>query len=130
MNLNTIEQQIEAADNAIMTKDFDKLISFYTEDALLVIEPGRNAIGKFQIKNAFIKISEYFDQGLKVKQDGLEVLKTGNTALVLAHTVVSAPNFQPVKRNATYVFKKSEGDIWLCAIDNSYGHEIIRKPLI
>lgn len=127
---NIIERQIEIADNAIMARDYDTLMSVYTDDAVLVIEPMRNAVGKEQIRNAFMKISEFFDNGLKVVQNGLEVLKAGDTALVLANTVVSGPNFQAVERKATYVFKKSNDGIWLCAIDNSYGHEIIQKPPI
>ena len=127
---NTIERQIEIADNAIMSRDYDALMSVYTDDAVLVIEPMRNAVGKEQIRNAFMKISEFFDYGLKVVQNGLEVLKAGDTALVLANTVVSGPNFQAVERKATYVFKKSNDGIWLCAIDNSYGHEIIQKQPI
>ena len=104
---NIIERQIEIADNAIMARDYDALMSVYTDDAVLVIEPMRNAVGKEQIRNAFMKISEFFDNGLKVVQNGLEVLQAGDTALVLANTVVSGPNFQAVERKATYVFKKS-----------------------
>jgi hypothetical protein len=47
--------------------------------------------------------------------------------LVLANTVVSGPVFPATERKATYVFNKSASDIWLCSIDNSYGHEIIGK---
>lgn len=130
MNLNTIEQQIEAADRAIMTKDYDTLMSIYTDDAVLVIEPGRNAVGKNQIRNAFVKISEFFDHGLKVVQNGLEVLDAGKTALVVANTIVSGPYSHAVERKATYVFEKSDNGAWLCIIDNSYGHEIIRKSRI
>ena len=127
MNQKMVEQQVHLADEAIMAKDYDTLMAIYTDDAVLVIEPGRNAVGKSQILNAFIKISEFFDNGLKVEQNGLEILEAGDTALVLANTVVSGPNFQAVERKATYVFKKTTDGAWLCAIDNSYGHEIIRK---
>ncbi len=130
MKQNTIEQQIEVADNSIMAKDYDTLMSIYTDDAVLVIEPRRSAVGKQQIRNAFIKINEFFDNELKVAQNGLEVLESGDTALVVANTIVSGPNFQAVERKATYVFKKSNDGFWLCAIDNSYGHEIIQKPCI
>lgn len=128
-NQNTVEQQIEIADRAIMEKDYDMLMSIYTDDAVLVVEPGRNARGKDQIRNAFVKISEFFDNGLRVEQNGLEVLESDDTALVLANTVVSGPDFPVVTRKATYVFKKSEDGVWLCTIDNSYGHEIIGKAI-
>lgn len=34
-----MEQQIEIADRAIMEKDYDMLMSIYTDDAVLVVEP-------------------------------------------------------------------------------------------
>lgn len=122
-----IVEQIKKADNAIVAEDFDTLLDIYADDAILVIEPGKNAEGKAAIRKAFEAISVYFKNGLQVKQQGLEVLETGDTALVLANTVVSAPNYPEVIRKATYVFTKSSEGVWLCSIDNSYGHEIIGK---
>ncbi|WNJ97557.1 SgcJ/EcaC family oxidoreductase [Vibrio ruber] len=124
MNHPVIEQ-IKKADQAIVTEDFDSLMNIYTEDAVLVIEPGKNAVGKAAIRKAFEAIAVYFKNGLQVKQQGLEVLESGNTALVLANTVISAPTYSEVTRKATYVFTKNSQGIWLCSIDNSYGHEII-----
>ena len=127
MTQQTIESQIELADKAIVAEDFDTLMDIYTEDAILVIEPGRNAKGKAAIRKAFEAIAIYFKNGLQVEQNGLEVLVSGDTALVLANTVISGPGFPATERKATYVFNKSSDERWLCAIDNSYGHEIIKK---
>ena len=60
-------------------------------------------------------------------KNGMEVLESGNTALVLANTVISGPGLPSTERKATYVFNKSPNGKWLCSIDNSYGHEIIGK---
>ncbi|HHE0548410.1 TPA: DUF4440 domain-containing protein [Vibrio parahaemolyticus] len=122
-----IIEQIKKADSAIVAEDFDTLLDIYTNDAVLVIEPGKNAEGKVAIRKAFEAIAVYFKNGLQVQQQGLEILETGNTALVLANTVVSAPNYSEVVRKATYVFTKDVYGVWLCSIDNSYGHEIIGK---
>ena len=46
MNRHPVELQIEKADKAIIAEDFDTLMGIYTNDAVLVIEPGRNAVGK------------------------------------------------------------------------------------
>ncbi|MCS6179755.1 DUF4440 domain-containing protein [Shewanella baltica] len=127
MMTHPIIEQIKKADNAIVTEDFDTLIGIYTDDAVLVIEPGKNAVGKVAIRKAFEAIAVYFKNGLQVEQQGLEVLETGDTALVLANTSVSAPNYPAVTRRATYVFTKDSKGVWLCSIDNSYGHEIIGK---
>jgi uncharacterized protein (TIGR02246 family) len=122
---HAVIKQIEKADRAIIEEDFDTLLDIYTEDAVLVVEPGRNAVGKDAIRKAFEAIAVYFRNGLHVSQKGIEVLESGNTALVLANTVISSPNMSEVTRKATYIFNKDEDGVWLCSIDNSYGHEII-----
>lgn len=125
MNRHPVKLQIEKSDKAIVAEDFDTLMDIYTDDAILVVTPGVNAVGKAEIRAAFEKIAVYFKNGLHVEQAGMEILASGDTALVLAKTVVSAPNFEATERQATYVFNKSSNGIWLCSIDNSYGHEVI-----
>lgn len=125
MKQHAVIKQIEKADKAIVDEDFDTLLNIYTDNAILVIEPGRNAVGKDAIRKAFEAIAVYFKNGLQVTQKGMEVLESGNTALVLANTVISAPNMPEIIRKATYVFNKDDNGVWLCSIDNSYGHEII-----
>lgn len=125
MKQHEIIKQIEKADRAIVEEDFDTLLDIYTDSAILVIEPGRNAVGKEAIRKAFEAIAVYFKNGLQVSQKGMEVLESGNTALVLANTIISVPNMPEITRKATYVFNKDANGVWLCSIDNSYGHEII-----
>ncbi|WP_391086877.1 hypothetical protein [Vibrio sp. NH-UV-68] len=48
-----IINQIEKTDKAIVAEDFDTLISIYTCDAVLVVEPGKNVVGKQAIRKAF-----------------------------------------------------------------------------
>lgn len=124
--LHPIEQLINQADHAINAEDFDTLIEIYTPDALLVIKPGMNAVGKEQIRKAFEAIAAYFEHTLEVKQAGLSILETGNTALVLAKTLVSAKGIPTMERKATYVFTKDSNNQWKCSIDNSYGHDLIQ----
>ena len=125
MNKHPVILQIEAADKAIVAEDFNTLLNIYTDDAILVVAPGKNAVGKKEILKAFKDIAVYFKNGLKVEQSGMEVLVSGDTALVLANTVLSAPNLSITVRKATYVFNQSANGIWRCSIDNSYGHEVI-----
>jgi len=127
MNKHPIELLIEKADKAINQEDFGTLINIYAEDAVLVIKPGMNAVGKDQIKNAFEAIAAHFEHSLDVKQAGVEILEAGDTALVLANTLVSAKNSPVIERKATYVFKKDVNNSWVCTIDNSYGHDLLEK---
>jgi uncharacterized protein (TIGR02246 family) len=125
MNRHPVERLIEQADSAINREDFDTLIDIYSDDAVLVIKPGMNATGKVQIRKAFEAIAAHFNHKLDVKQAGMKILESEDTALVLAKTIVSAPDVPPIDRNATYVFKKGQNGNWLCVIDNSYGHELL-----
>ena len=124
MNLHPIEKKIAEADSAINREDFDALMEMYSDDAVLVVKPGMNAVGKAQIRKAFEAIAAHFNHSLDVKQAGIKILESEDTALVLAKTIVSTPGMPPIKRNATYVYKKNAGGNWLCVVDNSYGHEL------
>ncbi len=124
MSRHPIELLIEKADLAINREDFDTLIDIYSDDAVLVIKPGMNATGKAQIRRAFEAIAAHFNHKIEVKQTGMKILESEDTALVLAKTVVSTSDGLPINRNATYVFKKNQSGNWLCVIDNSYGHEL------
>jgi uncharacterized protein (TIGR02246 family) len=125
MNQHPIALLIEKADRAINEEDFDTVVNLYAEDAVLVIKPGRTAVGKVQIRSAMEAIAAHFDRSLHVRQAGMVILETGDTALVLARTLVSAKGFPMIERKATYVFKKDTENHWVCAIDNSYGHEVL-----
>lgn len=125
MTTHPLEQLIATADEAINREDFDTLADIYAEDAVLVIQPGMNAVGKEQIRRAFAAIAAHFGHSLKVSQAGMEILETGDTALVLARTLVEAEGMPAMERKATYVFRKDGAGRWLCVIDNSYGHKLL-----
>ena len=60
MNRHSVEIEIEKADKAIVAEDFDTLMSFYSDEAILVVEPGKTVQGKEVKRNAFEKIAIYF----------------------------------------------------------------------
>lgn len=123
--MHEIELLIRKADTAINREDFETLIGIYADNAVLVIKPGMNAVGKEQIKKAFEAIAAHFEHSLDVKQAGMAILETKDTALVLAKTVVSAKKLPATERKATYVFKRGADNRWVCVIDNSYGHDLL-----
>src|SRR5262249_30649164 len=125
MARHPVELQIERADLAINREDFDTVMDIYSDDAVLVVKPGMNAVGKIEIRKAMEAIAAHFDHSLRVRQAGMKILQSGDTALVLAKTVVSASTMPTIERSATYVFKRHPSGRWLCAIDNSYGHELL-----
>ena len=126
--MKVIKELIKQADLAIKNEDFDHLMDFYSDDAILVVRPGKIARGKKEIKEAFIKIAKYFDNSIVPTQGKMEFLEAGDTVLVISQTLLDANNAQEseysMERRATYVYRLIDGK-WLCVIDNSYGTTIL-----
>ncbi|MBU8804391.1 YybH family protein [Bacillus subtilis] len=127
-----MEQQlkdiISACDLAIQNEDFDTLMNYYSEDAVLVVKPGMIARGKEEIKKAFITIANYFNHHIVPTQGKMILLEAGDTVLVLSQTLLDSDKKDSeyaMERRATYVFKKNAQGKWLCVIDNSYGTDLI-----
>jgi uncharacterized protein (TIGR02246 family) len=129
MSDHELKRIIEAADRAITAEDFDALMDFYSEDATLVVRPGQNASGKAQIRKAFAAIADHFNHKITVTQGNMKVIEGDDTALVVMETVLNTAGADGTgtsgTRRATYVFRKSAADTWLCVIDNSYGTDLL-----
>ena len=126
--MEVIKELIKQADLAIKNEDFDHLMDFYSDDAILVVRPGKIARGKKEIKETFIKIAKYFDNSIVPTQGKMEFLEAGDTVLVISQTLLDANNAKEseysMERRATYVYRLIDGK-WLCVIDNSYGTTIL-----
>lgn len=129
MSSHPLKEVIRAADRAITAEDFDGLMDFYTDDAVLVVTPGLRATGKEEIRKAFVAIADHFNHGLVVQQGDMVVLEVGDTALVIMDTILDYPGKDgaptSVTRKATYVFRKGGTGRWRCVIDNSYGTDLL-----
>ncbi|VBB07793.1 Hypothetical protein LUCI_3058, partial [Lucifera butyrica] len=116
-----LRELIQKCDLAIQQEDFDTLMNYYTDDAILVVRPGMIARGKEEIKKAFIAIAKYFNNSLVPAQGEMVILETGDTALVISQAFLKADikdSKYSMERRSTYVFKKDSHNAWLCAIDN------------
>lgn len=129
MASHPLEALIQSADRAITASDFDALMDFYSDDAILVVKPGLNVAGKERIRAAFVRIAEITRHTLRVGQGRIKVLETGDTALVIMESTLdyAGEDGAPVhaNRRATYVFRRGGDGRWLCAIDNSYGTALL-----
>jgi uncharacterized protein (TIGR02246 family) len=117
--------RIHEADRLIVAEAFEPLMDHYTVDAVLIIKPGLEVRGREAIRQAMEKIAGFFAHGLQVTQQQMQVLEAGETALVLARTLVSAPGKEDELRHATYIYRREADGQWRCCIDNSYGHRIL-----
>ncbi|TQV88235.1 YybH family protein [Aliikangiella coralliicola] len=130
MKDHPIKQEIFAADKAINNKDFDNIPNFYTEDAALVVKPGLVASGRTAIAEAHKEISKYFNGSLEVSQGDVQIIEAGNVALVHAKTFVKSQlkldSKFSTERESVYVYVRDSDGKWRCAIDNSYGAELLQ----
>jgi len=129
MNDHVLKQEIAKADKAINDRDFDTVADCYTETAVLVVKPGTLVQGRDAIKAAHQRISDYFNDSLKVSQGDMVIIEAGDVALVLSKTFIESPEKLDsefsTERKAIYVYTKTDDGKWLCAIDNSYGTELL-----
>lgn len=132
MSTHPLRQIIEACDKAITAKDYDTLLTYYAEDAALVIKPGMIARGKENIRKAFIAIADYFQETLVVEQGEMQVIEGAGNALVIMETLLRYPDGAggtvETTRRATYVFRAEADGRWLCTVDNSYGTSLLDNP--
>ncbi len=128
MSPHPLRTLIETCDAAISRGDFDALMTFYAEDAVLVVKPGMVVRGIPAIRRAFTAISDYFDGQLEVTQGAMEVIEGADNALVIMETRLRYPGGEgwiDETRRATYVFRKEPGGQWRCTVDNSYGTTLL-----
>ena len=127
--MHPIRQIIEACDRAITAQDYDTLMTYYADDAALVVKPGMIARGKEDIRRAFVAIADYFQGQLHVEQGEMQIIEGGGDALVLMETVLRFPDGNgsliETTRRATYVFRQSPDGNWFCTVDNSYGTTLL-----
>lgn len=103
-------------------------MNHYTDDAILVVKSGTIVKGKDEIKKVFIEISNYSNHTLVPTHREMVILEARDTALVMSQTLPYADKKEieySMDRRTTYVFKKNAQGKWLCAIDNSYGTDLI-----
>lgn len=126
MSEHAVLTLIKQADKAISAEDFDALMDFYADDAVLVVQPGQIATGKPQIRQAFAAIAKHFNNTLTVTQGAAHVIEGADTALVVMETHLHIAEINAsMTRRATYVFQRNQTQGWLCTVDNSYGTDLL-----
>lgn len=111
-------------------KIFDTLMKYYSDDAILVVKPGMITRGKEEIKKAFIAIAKYFNNSVVPTQGEMLILEAGDIALVISKRyllpITRIRNILWIERQHMFLRRIQKGK-WLCAIDNSYGTDLIIK---
>ncbi|HVG22284.1 MAG TPA: SgcJ/EcaC family oxidoreductase [Blastocatellia bacterium] len=124
--MHSLEETVEEIDEAFNRGDVEAVLDFYEDGAVMVLEPGRLARGKDEMRRAFEAILGL--EGI-AKQIKTSVIEADDIALFTSKWSFSgkAPDGTSFSRDsfATTVFRKQTDGKWRCVIDNSYGPAIL-----
>ncbi|MFP5262135.1 MAG: YybH family protein [Blastocatellia bacterium] len=123
---SSLEETVKEIDAAFNRGDVEAVLVFYEDGAAVVLEPGRLARGKDEIRRAFRGLLGMGGVAAQIKTN---VIEAGDIALFTSKWSFSgkAPDGTPFTREsfATSVFRKHRDGRWRCVIDNSYGPAIL-----
>ncbi len=126
MFLTDLQKAVRELDEAFGRRDLEAVLSFYEDEATVVVEPGRLAQGKEQLQKFF---SYLFTLNGSAEQLRTNVIESGDIALFTSRWRFSgtAPNGTSLEseRTATCVFRRALDGRWRMIIDNSYGPAVL-----
>ncbi|MCU7796168.1 MAG: SgcJ/EcaC family oxidoreductase [Candidatus Thiodiazotropha sp. (ex Myrtea spinifera)] len=126
--MNTLNDVVKKLDDAVNNKSIAGVFDFYEDDALLVMEPGRVAKGKEEIRDFFQFI---FGLDVKAKQIATNILEVEDIALFTSRWAAEGTlpdgNSFTNENVATSVFRKSQDGRWRLLINNSFGPEVLNE---
>jgi ketosteroid isomerase-like protein len=113
-------EAVHELDIAFNQRDLNATLSFYEDDATIVIEPGKPVIkGKVALQEAFIRAFTLKGTATQLKT---HVIESGDLALFTSKWIFewTSSNSLPMHREsiATTVFRKAKNEEWLIVIDN------------
>ena len=120
-------ETVELLDEAFNRGDLEAILSFYEEGATMVMEPGRLAKGKHQLRGAY----EWILSNIKgtARQEKTHVIESDDIALFTSKwsftgttsdgTTVSRESY------ASVILRKQRDGDWLIVVDNSWGPAVL-----
>ena len=120
-------EAVELLDEAFNRGDIEAVLEFYEEAAIMVVEPGRLATGKAEIRAAY----EWIFANMKGagRQEKTHVIEAGDVALFTSKWSFSgtASDGSSVAResHASVILRKNEGGGWRIVVDNSWGPAVL-----
>ena len=122
-------ETVELLDEAFNRGDLEAILSFYEEGAVVVLEPGRLATGKPELRRAY----EWILSNIKgiAKQEETYVIETGDIALFTSkwrYTGTTADGTSVSRKSyASVILRKQTDGRWRIVVDNSWGPAVLRE---
>jgi uncharacterized protein (TIGR02246 family) len=127
MNARSPLELVELLDEAFDRGDIEAILDFYEEGAVMVLEPGRLAAGKEELRTAF----EWMLANIKgtAHQERTHVIEAGDIALFTSKWSFSGRTLDgaAVSREsyASVIMRRSTEGKWRIVVDNSWGPAVL-----
>lgn len=118
---------VELLDEAFNRGDIEAVLDFYEDGATMVVEPGRLAAGKTELR----KVYEWIFSNIKgaAKQERTHVIEAGDIALFTSKWSFSGMTLDgnSVSREsyASVIMRKQRDGEWRIVVDNSWGPAVL-----
>ena len=126
MSAKTPLETVEQLDVAFNRGNLEAILAFYEDGATVVLEPGRLAIGKPALRQAFTWLLR---SRLIARQVKTNVIETGDLALFTSKWILintGADTTIPSREGfASTILRKQPDGTWRIVIDNSWGPAIL-----
>ena len=127
MPAQTPLEAIELLDELFNRGDLEAVLSFYEEGATIVVEPGRVAAGKVEIRGVY----EWIFANIKgsARQEKTHVIEAGDLALFTSRwrfdgTALDGTNVSR-ESYASVILRRQPDGRWLIVVDNSWGPAVL-----
>lgn len=126
MTKEQMQAMLDRDAKLIADEQFELLMDVYTEDAIMILRGGETLYeiqGKEKLKAAHQRVAKYFNHDIHIEYGNLLLFETEDTILALAQAFICSDENRE-ERRSSHVYRKINGQ-WLCAIDNSYGTDLL-----
>ncbi|HEY0408065.1 MAG TPA: nuclear transport factor 2 family protein [Pyrinomonadaceae bacterium] len=127
MIAHTPLEAVDLLDEAFNRGDLETILGFYEDGATMVVEPGRLATGKDELRAAFQWILSNM-KGI-ARQEKTHVIESGDIALFTSRWNYSgtAADGAPMSRQsyASVVLRRHSDGGWRVVVDNSWGPAVL-----
>lgn len=120
-------EMVEQLDDAFNRGDLEAVLDFYEEEAVMVIEPGRLAKGKAELRQAY----EWIFSNIKgvARQEKTNVIEANDVALFTSKWNFEGATLDGVSVSresyASVIMRKQPDGNWRIVVDNSWGPAVL-----